>query len=358
MDLLLREESIVLRKKRVDHFDIIDKKLVQFVESNLSASTPEQLYWNSGSKINNLAATLSEYTGVADLRRLNSFKRINKYFESVNQSMEMGSFFVTAVETKGTRKKKIYNKYPVGIRQLSYGFDFLLHRCFAKLNKTKELYFKLTNGRNRALSLTECLGRLVSCGFEIIGYKKIGSITYIMSRKVSEPVYDMQPTYGLFCKLNRVGYKGRMITVYKLRTMHPYSEYLQEYLYNSNGTHNGDKINGDFRVTNWGKIFRRFWIDELPMLLNYLKGEIKLVGVRPLSRHKFDTYPEELQEKRISVKPGLVPPFYADMPETVEEFYKTEERYLDQYLKNPLWTDFKYFFKAMYNIFIRNARSL
>jgi len=57
------------------------------------------------------------------------------------------------------------------------------------------------------------------------------------------------------------------------------------------------------------------------------------------------------------VKPGLVPPFYADLPETTEEFFQTEERYLDAYMKKPIRTDIRYFFKAMYNIFVKKARS-
>ena len=41
----------------------------------------------------------------------------------------------------------------------------------------------------------------------------------------------MNPTYGPFVKLKRVGREGQLIKVYKLRTMHPYAEYLQEYVY-------------------------------------------------------------------------------------------------------------------------------
>jgi lipopolysaccharide/colanic/teichoic acid biosynthesis glycosyltransferase len=128
-------------------------------------------------------------------------------------------------------------------------------------------------------------------------------------------------------------------------------------VFEKNGTANGDKITDDFRVTNWGKIFRKFWIDELPMLFNWAKRDLKLVGVRPLSEHKFYTYPKHLQKKRTMVKPGLVPPFYADLPNTPEEFFATEERYLDAYMKKPIRTDIRYFFKAMYNIFVKKARS-
>ena len=102
---------------------------------------------------------------------------------------------------------------------------------------------------------------------------------------------------------------------------------------------------------------RRFWLDEMPMLYNWLKGEMKLVGVRPLSRHYFSLYSKELQEKRIRHKPGLIPPYYADMPETLEEIQTSELKYLDAYEKKPFKTDWIYFWKALYNIIFKHARS-
>jgi hypothetical protein len=52
-----------------------------------------------------------------------------------------------------------------------------------------------------------------------------------------------------------------------------------------------------------------------------------------------------LKELRIKTKPGLLPPFYVDMPKTLEEIQASEKKYLYAYLKNPLKTDFNYFFK-------------
>ncbi|MCK5765126.1 MAG: sugar transferase, partial [Bacteroidales bacterium] len=155
----------------------------------------------------------------------------------------------------------------------------------------------------------------------------------------------------------RIGKNGKTIYVYKMRTMHPYSEYLQEYVYAQSQLQEGGKFKNDFRVHTAGKIMRKFWIDELPMLFNLLKGDLKIVGVRPLSQHYFDLYYEELREKRIKIKPGLVPPFYTDMPKTLEEIQESELRYLDAYDKRPFLTDMRYFWKAMYNIVFRKARS-
>jgi len=139
--------------------------------------------------------------------------------------------------------------------------------------------------------------------------------------------------------------------------MYPYSEYIQKYVYDLQGTSDGDKAENDFRITGWGRFFRKIWLDELPMFINLIRGDVKLVGVRPLSRTKFETYPVELQDKRTKTKPGLIPPFYADMPKTQDELFESESRYLDAYFQSFFTTDFKYFFKAFYNIVIKRARS-
>ena len=148
-----------------------------------------------------------------------------------------------------------------------------------------------------------------------------------------------------------------MIKVYKLRTMHSYSEYLQKYVYDLNNLQDGGKIKNDFRITSIGKYLRKSFLDEVPMFINILKGELKLVGVRPISEHYLSLYDKELRLMRRMVKPGLVPPFYADMPSTLDEIIESEKKYIRAYIKNPLRTDIKYLTKAFVNIAFRKARS-
>ena len=93
------------------------------------------------------------------------------------------------------------------------------------------------------------------------------------------------------------------------------------------------------------------------MLINFFRGDMKLFGVRPLSKHYFELYREEVRERRIKYKPGLIPPFYADMPSDLEAIQASEMKYLDLYDKHPVYTDFRYALKSGWNILFRKARS-
>ena len=154
-----------------------------------------------------------------------------------------------------------------------------------------------------------------------------------------------------------MGREGEIFNVYKLRTMHPYSEYIQDYVYDLHDLEEGGKMKHDFRVTTWGRFARQVWLDELPMIVNIMKGEIKIFGVRPLSNHYFNLYDDDLRDRRIRYKPGLMPPYYADMPAGLDGIQLSEMRYFDSWDKNPLGTDLRYFARSVYNIVFRSARS-
>jgi lipopolysaccharide/colanic/teichoic acid biosynthesis glycosyltransferase len=102
---------------------------------------------------------------------------------------------------------------------------------------------------------------------------------------------------------------------------------------------------------------RRCFIDELPQIYNWLKGDLKLVGVRALSEQYFSLYPKDMQKLRIKSKPGLVPPYYADTPQSFDEIVESERKYLKQKHEHPIKTDLIYFFRAIINIVFRGARS-
>lgn len=298
-----------------------------------------------------------KYSGIVNLKRINDIRYINKFFEAVNSKLCHDGVFVGCAETQELRKKRILKKFVWGVSHVYFFFDFILKRLFPKFPITKQIYFFLTRGQNRVISKAETLGRLYSCGFYVIDEDEMDGNYWFAVAKNKKPAYDLHPTYGPLIRLKRTGKDGKIIKVYKMRTMHPYAEYLQEYIYETNKLDDGGKFKNDFRVSTIGRIMRKYWIDELPMILNLLRGDLKIVGVRPLSQHYFSLYTKELQEKRIKTKPGLVPPFYADLPSSLEEIMESENKYLDAYLKSPIKTDIRYFFKAVKNIVFKRALS-
>ena len=328
-----------------------------FISNCIDLNIPDYSLLSTTTRFNVDKLPEKAYHKIVNLRRINDMRYINKFFESVNRKLPEQGIFIGCFESKNLRKQRIFKKYPPVLNSIYYFFDFIIKRVFPKFNLTKGIYFFLTRGNNRVLSKAEVFGRLYSCGFEVVSEQHIQGLLYYIARKVRKPYYDEHPTYGPLIKLRRIGKNGKIIYVYKFRTMHPFAEYLQEYVYNKSDLQEGGKFKDDFRVTTLGKIFRKFWLDEFPMFINLFKGEMKLFGVRPLSEHYYSLYSKELQEKRIKYKPGLIPPFYVDMPKSLEEIEASEMKYLNAYEKHPFRTDWKYFWKAVWNILFKRARS-
>jgi len=94
----------------------------------------------------------------------------------------------------------------------------------------------------------------------------------------------------------RIGLKNSRFQIWKFATM----------LKNSMNMGTGSiTLQNDFRVTPIGKFLRKTKINELPQIINILKGDISLVGPRPLVTKTFSAYTEEIQSKIYNVKPGL-----------------------------------------------------
>ena len=292
-----------------------------------------------------------------NLEKINNIRYLNDYFAEVNNKLMENGIFVGNFETSYLRHQLFFKNYPYYFAQTFYFFDFLWNRVLSKTGIFKKIYLWSTGGVLKVLSLAEGLGRLHFCGFEVLNLKIIEGTMFFIAKKTSEPIKDFTPSTGLLFKMRRLGKNGKTIYVYKIRTMHPYAEYLQEFVYKKFNLQEGGKFKNDFRITYWGRILRKLWLDELPMIFNLLNGDLKLVGCRPLSKHYFSLYDDELKEKRLKVKPGLIPPFYADNPKTLEEIIFSEKKYLAAYSKNPIITDIKYFFRCIFNILLKGSRS-
>lgn len=104
----------------------------------------------------------------------------------------------------------------------------------------------------------------------------------------------------------RVGKKGRIFNLYKFRTMTEGADSMRESLRGLNEIKDGVmfKIRNDPRLTHAGKFLRKYHIDELPQLINVLKGEMSLVGPRPPLEEEVDKYKSSYM-RRLDIKPGI-----------------------------------------------------
>ncbi len=350
----LHVDAESLREAIVDE---CGEKAEAFINGYVNLEDDRTLITSTITRFNILRQPDYRYDTIINMRRVNDVRYLNKFFEAVNHKLPQHGTFIGCAETSEMRKRRILRKYPPVLNRIAYLGDYIIKRVFPKFYPTRGIYFILTRGNNRVLTRAEILGRLYSCGFGITEESYVNGLYFFVTKRIKEPSFDLNPTYGPFVTLRRVGKDSKLIKVYKLRTMYPFAEYLQDYVHKMNSLENGGKFKDDFRVATSRAILRKLWIDELPMLINLFRGDLKLVGVRPLSQHYFDLYSKELQEKRIKFKPGLIPPYYADMPETLDEIQATEMRYLDSYEKHPLRTQWRYFWKALKNILFKRARS-
>lgn len=294
---------------------------------------------------------------VVFLHSLNCVRYLNTFLSYANYCLPDGGYIVCHCVTTTIRKERILRQTPLGINYMILFLDFLWHQCFFRIPWIKSAYYNLSKDKRRLLHRVEVLGKLYRAGFEVAFEEVSHGEFYVVATKKKAPIRTDKPNTGLLIRLRRIGKDGKTIGVYKFRTMYAYSEYLQPYIYKQEGLCKGGKIADDYRITPLGRFLRRTWLDELPMLINWAMGDMKLVGVRPLSDHYFSLYSKELQALRTKVKPGLLPPYYADMPETLEEIQESEKRYLKAYLKQPMATDWRYFRRAFENIVFKGKRS-
>ena len=298
-------------------------------------------------------------TLIFNRRPLNEVRHLNTLLNRTNEALADDGYFWCHAQTAVLKKKMLLHRYGKVLGWPIVAVNYFWHRVFPKLKLTRWFYMWITDGRNRTYNRIEVLGRLCRAGFDIVDEEFLHGEFFVLAQKKRSPIWDDDPTYGPLIKLKRVGKDGNLIGVYKFRTMYSYSEYLQKYIYEHVGLQDGGKFKNDPRVNLWGKILRATWLDELPMIINCLRRQIKLVGVRPLSRHYFSLYTPEMQELRKKVKPGLIPPFYYEKvtPVTIEEVQESERRYIEAYLKKPFLTDLRYFFGSVWNIIFHKKKS-
>jgi len=301
------------------------------------------------------AVIIDGVRAIVDLKLLNRTRYINKYIKGINQILPDGGLYVARFESQHQREKRFFSHKCGFISKIEKFFDFWVHRVIPRIKYLNKIYFAITKGKYRVLSLAEAMGRIASCGFSLIEHRQIDGFTFAIAMKTRLPLTGFTPTFGPFVKLNRIGKNGKIIKVYKFRTMHPFSEFIQDYVVEMNGYNKVGKPANDFRVTSWGKVFRKYWMDEFPQVLNVLKGQMRIVGVRPLSPTRFNELSEFLKTERVREKPGCIPPYVslnmpsADTNVKAEVLYMWEKAIQDNRISRSA-VNFRFFCSAVYNI--------
>ena len=337
-------------------FNNAPDQLRELIEVAETARGPERSKWLNDYAAMSWALPDGEAEVLLAEDHLNAVRFLNRYLRQANAKLKQDGYFVCSFDTAQKRRALFFSKYPKFFAYILYFFDFLWHRVCPKLGLTRRFYYFCTRKVRKVFPRPEVLGRLYYSGFEVVSEQYIHDRYCVIAQKKRQPSKE-QHTYGMLIKLRRIGKDGKKFNVFKFRTMYAYAEYLQTYVYENNDLDVGGKFSDDYRITEWGRFLRKTWLDELPMLFNMLKGQIKLVGVRPLSQQYYDLYEPDLQQLRIKYKPGLLPPFYVDMPETLDEIQESERRYLEAYGEHPFRTDWQYFWRIMGNILFRGKRS-
>jgi exopolysaccharide biosynthesis polyprenyl glycosylphosphotransferase len=146
----------------------------------------------------------------------------------------------------------------------------------------------------------------------------------------------------------RAGLNGRSFVMYKFRTMHAGAESAQAALAGQNEMDGPVfKISADPRITAVGRFLRRHSLDELPQLWNVLRGEMSLVGPRPLPLDEIDRIAENTQRRRLSIKPGLTCLWQIrgrNEISSFEDWVRLDLEYIDQW---SLWLDLKILFATI-----------
>ena len=161
----------------------------------------------------------------------------------------------------------------------------------------------------------------------------------------------------VFFKHKRIGKYGKDLYIYKFRTMVDNAEdeinnFTQE---QKKEFEENYKLENDPRVTRIGKILRKTSIDELPQIINILKGEMAIIGPRPVVKDELEKYGKN-KNKFLSIAPGLTGYWAANGRSDVsyEERMAMELYYIDN---RSLLLDLKIFFKTIGSVLTgRGAR--
>ena len=241
-----------------------------------------------------------------------------------------------------------------------------LNKKILIISKNKVIFNKLFLSRNINLSGYNLVyfNNDIQYGSKYI-IKRLMDITIsLILLTILSPIFLILSLYILYLDKtpiiigqNRVGLHGKIFKMYKFRTMKNNAHKLRKQLENLNkGKGPLFKIENDPRLINGAQFIRNYSLDELPQLLNILKGEMSLVGPRPLFKEDTQMF-EKSYMRRLNVLPGLTGLLQINERNTDEfsVWYKYDIEYIENW---SLLLDLKIIFRTPFSMFRKNVKGL
>jgi exopolysaccharide biosynthesis polyprenyl glycosylphosphotransferase len=223
-------------------------------------------------------------------------------------------------------------------------FDVIGEKPMLVLRSTPELSWELAMKEvfDRVVAFLLIVGSLPLWVFAWVGIR--------ISSPGSSPFYCQK----------RAGKYGRPFKMWKFRTMVPDADKLLEKIKEEHGNQMDGpvfKLDRDPRIFAFGSLLRKLSIDELPQLLNVLKGDMSLVGPRPLPLYEVEAFEKSEHRRRLSVKPGITCEWQAGGRNRItsfEQWVEMDLRYIDNW---SFWLDIKLLAKTIPAVlFARGAK--
>ncbi|MBS5950340.1 MAG: exopolysaccharide biosynthesis polyprenyl glycosylphosphotransferase [Clostridium sp.] len=210
-------------------------------------------------------------------------------------------------------------------------------------DKENSLEFQVINKENRLIyNFTK---RLMDILLSLLGLIIVSPIMLIVAILIK-----LESTGPVIFSQKRVGLNGKEFNMLKFRSMVQNAEELKEKLQKQNEMSGPMfKIKEDPRVTKVGRVIRKTSIDELPQLINILKGEMSLVGPRPSLPKEVAKF-EPWMLERLNVKPGLTCYWQVSGRNNIdfEEWMKLDIKYVKD---RNIGLDIKLIFKTFFVLF-------
>jgi exopolysaccharide biosynthesis polyprenyl glycosylphosphotransferase len=328
--VLIREQiSQAIYSRRVRELDLRERVILAGGEQDLQR-LEESLESEILASINIVAKVDIEKESIDHLvKNLHQFSVSKVIFSANHSQMQRVEEAVAACEIEGVEVWLLANFIQTQITRPR--FESLFGRPVIVFRSTPEVSW--------ALLLKDVFDRVLALGLLIAAAIPMLIVAIIIKLTSNGPVIFRQERSGRY---------GKPFTMLKFRSMYVGAEARRHELAGQNKMSGPVfKLENDPRITPIGRVIRKTSIDELPQLFNILRGEMSLVGPRPLPVYEVRRFDQNAQRRRLSVKPGLTCLWQISGRNEVTDFnewVRLDLEYIDNW---SIWLDLKILFKTI-----------